>query len=535
MRKLKQSCERTFTALRYNPIYLRNLKRATIYCAALISSITESSNAIPGIEDSIFWLHGLLSQTDGNYTSAEDFFSDPVNRSWHNGLRWGNLIVFASVFITDLWFVGGLFTQKQLRAPNDASEPPTNVCCGLLSQTSAAIANPVYYSLYAVVLISALAEGFTSMPGLALMSHNLCDQSKGECDDSSEVFVRAYPLIIAMLLLACAIKAYVDFTVEGRHCLEQIDRCITGAIDPQDDAREQSENEDVLVEQTVDTEEVVRADTNNAFFNRTGMIRVKQCCERTLTTLRYNPVYLKNLKRATIYWFALISSITEGSSAIPGIEDSVFWLHGLLSQTDGNYISAEDFFSDPVNRSWRNSLRWGNVIVFASVFVTDLWFVGGLFTKKQLQALNDTSESQINVCRGRISQHSAFIANAVHYLLYAVVVISALAEGFTSMPGLAFMFHNLCDRSKGECDDSSEVFIRAYPLYITLVLLACAVKSYVDFTVEGRHCLDQINSCLTGVVEPQDDVYERLENAQPEVEQTVETEEVTITRVGNTF
>ena len=58
------------------------------------------------------------------------------------------------------------------------------------------------------------------------------------------------------------------------------------------------------------------------------------------------------------------------------------------------------------------------VFVFASVFVTDIWFVGSLFTQKQLRASNDTSESGMTVCRGMLSRNSAVLANSVYYLLY---------------------------------------------------------------------------------------------------------------------
>ena len=232
------------------------------------------------------------------------------------------------------------------------------------------------------------------------------------------------------------------------------------------------------------------------------MKNIKEKCSSVLTVLRSNPYCLVTSKRLLARVFAFINSFAEGSNAIPGIADSIFWLHGLITQADSNYTSAEDFFSDPANLAWRRGRQWGNGVVFGCVFVTDLWFVGSLFRKKWLDDCSVNTVPVMSCDRGFLNTRCRLLGKLLYGSLYAVVLISALAEGFTSIPGLALMMDNFCNESKGECDDSSEIFIRSYPGYLVLVLLACCIKAYVDFTVEGQHCLDQINDCLGSSVVP---------------------------------
>ena len=189
-----------------------------------------------------------------------------------------------------------------------------------------------------------------------------------------------------------------------------------------------------------------------------------------------NPSTTIKLKSCCSHLLALMSSLTESATSKLGVNDNIFWIYQIGANTT-EYSSSEDFFQD---NPMLNHVGW---MLSACVFMTDLYFIGGLFVYGE---------------GGNVRENHGTLAikeSPVKFVFaYAIVILSCFSEGVSAAPSLANVAyqyvsgcHHLTDHAY--CH-SSEAYVAEYPWLLSAIVFLCGTRMLVDYCTEGYKCID---------------------------------------------
>lgn len=205
--------------------------------------------------------------------------------------------------------------------------------------------------------------------------------------------------------------------------------------------------------------------------------------------------------RCLIWPIAIISSIAEGFTAIPALEDVCFWVYQFINPNDA-HKNSESFVKD--NPGLLAPIAF---VAFCSI-ATDFMLEGynavqqvKKWSKKPINGAIATEEERTSglpihsrtTTKSKCHSVSSKCRSLLSCIIWPVAIVSSIAEGFTSIPAMAdvsFWIYQFTN--KNSTYPNSEKFVVDNSTLFGLIAFVAFCGIVTDFLLEGYNAIQQV-------------------------------------------